>query len=126
MQVAVPEASLLLSCTLLWNPALTHPHLPALEEARDICIYLKPLQYLFEDLENIEFPEVRGQIGPLMHTVCLVWANCRYYCTPPRLIVLLQETCNLLVQQVSRPAVIVYCGNLISGLRDFLIVPVAK
>ncbi|XP_075889814.1 dynein axonemal heavy chain 9 isoform X2 [Nelusetta ayraudi] len=71
----------------------------ALEEARDICIYLKPLQHLFEDMENVEFPEVRGQIGPLMHTVCLVWANCRYYCTPPRLIVLLQETCNLLVQQ---------------------------
>lgn len=76
---------------------------PALEEARDICIYLKPLQHLLEDMENVEFPEVRGQIGPLMHTVCLVWANCRSFCMPPRLIGLLQDICNLLMQQVSRP-----------------------
>uniref|UniRef100_A0A8C4H1B1 Dynein heavy chain 9, axonemal n=1 Tax=Dicentrarchus labrax TaxID=13489 RepID=A0A8C4H1B1_DICLA len=68
-------------------------------EAKDICTYLRPLQRLFEDMENAEFPDVRGQIGPLMHTVCLVWANSRYYNTPARLIVLLQETCNLLIQQ---------------------------
>lgn len=73
---------------------------PALEEAKDICTYLRPLQRLFEDLENVEFPEVKGQIGPLMHVVCLVWSNSRYYNTPARLIVLLQETCNLLIQQV--------------------------
>uniref|UniRef100_A0A7N6A5B3 Dynein, axonemal, heavy chain 9 n=1 Tax=Anabas testudineus TaxID=64144 RepID=A0A7N6A5B3_ANATE len=75
--------------------------LAALEEAEDICTYLRPLQCLFEDIENVEFPDVRRQIAPLMHTVCLVWANSRYYNTPGRLIVLLQETCNLLIQQVS-------------------------
>uniref|UniRef100_A0A6Q2WZ44 Dynein axonemal heavy chain 17 n=1 Tax=Esox lucius TaxID=8010 RepID=A0A6Q2WZ44_ESOLU len=73
--------------------------LAALEEARDICAYLHPLQRLFEDLENMEFPEVKGQIGPLMHVVCLVWSNSGYYNTPARLIVLLQETCSLLIQQ---------------------------
>ncbi|KAM7371234.1 hypothetical protein PAMP_010722 [Pampus punctatissimus] len=73
--------------------------LAALEEAKDICTYLKPLQRLFEDMESAEFSDVRGQIGPLMHIVCLVWANSRYYNTPARLIVLLQETCNLLIQQ---------------------------
>nr|XP_029540762.1 LOW QUALITY PROTEIN: dynein heavy chain 9, axonemal [Oncorhynchus nerka] len=73
--------------------------LAALEEAKDICTYLRPLQRLFEDLENVEFPEVKGQIGPLMHIVCLVWSNSRYYNNPARLIVLLQETCNLLIQQ---------------------------
>uniref|UniRef100_A0A4W6G4C0 Dynein axonemal heavy chain 17 n=1 Tax=Lates calcarifer TaxID=8187 RepID=A0A4W6G4C0_LATCA len=73
--------------------------LAALEEAKDICTYLRPLQRLFEDMESMEFPDVRGQIGPLMHTVCLVWANSRYYNTPARLIVLLQEICNLLIQQ---------------------------
>ncbi|TMS22638.1 hypothetical protein E3U43_012903 [Larimichthys crocea] len=85
-----------------YSPAFTNIQqdvLAALEEAKDICTYLKPLQRLFEDMENTEFPEVRGQIGPLMHTVCLVWANSRYYNTPARLIVLLQETCNLLIQQ---------------------------
>ncbi|XP_029978186.1 dynein axonemal heavy chain 9 [Sphaeramia orbicularis] len=77
----------------------------ALEESEDICIYLKPLERLFEDMENVEFPDVRVQIGPLMHTVCLVWANSRYYNTPARLIVLLQETSNLLIQQA--------CGYLV-------------
>ncbi|CAN9508871.1 unnamed protein product [Ophioblennius macclurei] len=71
----------------------------ALEEAKDICTYLRPLQCFFEDMENVEFNEVGGQIGPLMHTVCLVWAHSRYYGAPARLVVLLQETCNLLVQQ---------------------------
>ena len=72
----------------------------ALEEAQDICTYLRPLQRHFDDLENVEFPEVKGHIAPLMHAVCLVWANSRYYNTPARLIVLLQETCYLLIQQV--------------------------
>lgn len=74
---------------------------PALEEAKDICTYLKPLQRLFEDMENVEFPGFRGQIAPLMHTVCLVWAHSRYYNRPARLIVLLQETCNLFIHQVN-------------------------
>ncbi|XP_076002796.1 dynein axonemal heavy chain 9 [Genypterus blacodes] len=73
--------------------------LAALEEAKDICIHLKPLQHLFEDMENAEFPQVKVQIGPLMHTVCLVWANSRYYNKQARIIILLQEICNLLMQQ---------------------------
>uniref|UniRef100_A0A3B5KZ59 Dynein, axonemal, heavy chain 9 n=1 Tax=Xiphophorus couchianus TaxID=32473 RepID=A0A3B5KZ59_9TELE len=73
--------------------------LAALEEAQDICIYLMPLRRLFEELENTELPGVKGQIKAFMHTVCLVWANSRHYNTPGRLIVLLQETCNLLIQQ---------------------------
>ncbi|KAJ8413756.1 hypothetical protein AAFF_G00082630 [Aldrovandia affinis] len=73
--------------------------LAALEEARDINIYLKPLQRLFEGLESVEFSEIKSQISPLMHTVCLLWANSKYYNTPARIIVLLQEICNLLIQQ---------------------------
>lgn len=95
------ECSTCICSTLSLNWLWACLRLPALEEARDICTYLRPLQRLFEDMENVEFPDVRGQIGPLMHTVCLVWANSRYYNTPARLIVLLQETCNLLIQQVS-------------------------
>lgn len=81
----------------------------ALEEARDICRYLRPLQPLFADLENTEFPDVKAQIRPLMHMVCLVWANSQYYNSPARIIVLLQATCNLFIQQVS-------CSQLLSSL----------
>ncbi|KAF7661538.1 hypothetical protein LDENG_00259550 [Lucifuga dentata] len=71
----------------------------ALEESKDICMYLRPLQSWFEEMENAEFPNVKKQIDPLMHVVCLVWANSKYYNKQARLIVLLQEICNLLIQQ---------------------------
>ncbi|AWP17229.1 putative dynein heavy chain 9 axonemal [Scophthalmus maximus] len=95
-------AKLLEAVESSYSPAFTNMQqdiLAALKEAKDICTYLNPLQRLFEDIESADFPEIRGQIGPLMHTVCLVWANSSYYNTPQRLIVLLQETCNLLIQQ---------------------------
>lgn len=79
---------------------LTFMHHKALEEARDINIFLKPLERHIEDLENTDFSEVKVRFAPLMHTVCLVWANSKYYNTPVRVIVLLQEVCNLLIQQV--------------------------
>lgn len=96
-----------------WTDCCSHLHSPALEEAKDICTYLRPLERLFEDMESAEFPDVRGHIGPLMHTVCLVWANSRYYNTPARLIVLLQETCNLLIQQVNCTVFSLSSGNSI-------------
>uniref|UniRef100_A0A3B3RIQ7 Dynein axonemal heavy chain 17 n=1 Tax=Paramormyrops kingsleyae TaxID=1676925 RepID=A0A3B3RIQ7_9TELE len=71
----------------------------ALEEARDINIHLKPLQQIFQDMESREFNEMKCQIAPLMHTVCLLWAHSKYYNVPVRIIVLLQEICNLLIQQ---------------------------
>ena len=53
-----------------------------------------------EDLESLEFPYVKPRLRPLLHVVCLIWATCESYRCPGRLTVLLQEICNLLVQQV--------------------------
>lgn len=72
----------------------------ALNEAKDINVYLKPMERRLEDLENADFSEVKGKILALMHTVCLIWANSKYYNKPARVIVLLQMICNLLIQQV--------------------------
>lgn len=96
LSTIVPNLDLAVSCPGPWTKFL----LAALEEARDICTYLKPLQPFFEELKNIEFPNVKAQIRPLMHMVGLVWANSRYYNSPARIIVLLQDTCNLLIHQV--------------------------
>ncbi|MGH0142467.1 UNVERIFIED_CONTAM: hypothetical protein FKN15_039347 [Acipenser sinensis] len=71
-----------------------------MNEASNINLHLNHLQRHFEDIENVEFNEAKPMICPLMHMVCLVWANSKYYNTPSRVIVLLQETCNLLVQQL--------------------------
>uniref|UniRef100_A0A8C9SNB8 Dynein axonemal heavy chain 17 n=1 Tax=Scleropages formosus TaxID=113540 RepID=A0A8C9SNB8_SCLFO len=73
--------------------------LAALEEARDINIHLKPLKQIFEDVENMEINEIKSQIAPMMHLVCLLWAKSRFYSSPDRVIVLLQEICNLLICQ---------------------------
>lgn len=73
----------------------------ALHEAQDINMYLKPLRRLFEDLEQAEFDMCAPMLPPLLHTVCLVWANSKYYNTPARIIVLLQEICNMIIEMVS-------------------------
>ncbi|KAL0596811.1 Dynein heavy chain 9, axonemal [Plecturocebus cupreus] len=73
----------------------------ALAEAQDIYVHLKPLQRHLETLENAEFPEVKSRLRPLLHVVCLIWAMCNCYRSPGRLTVLLQEICNLLIQQAS-------------------------
>nr|XP_058139450.1 dynein axonemal heavy chain 9 isoform X3 [Dasypus novemcinctus] len=73
----------------------------ALKEAQDIHAHLMPLHRHLENLENVEFPEVKPRLLPLLHVVCLIWATCRSYRCPGRLTVLLQETCNLLIQQAS-------------------------
>ncbi|KAF6093353.1 dynein axonemal heavy chain 9 [Phyllostomus discolor] len=73
----------------------------ALMEAKDIYAHLMPLYRHLETLESMEFPEVKPWLRPLLHVVCLIWATCKSYCSPGRLTVLLQEICNLLVQQAS-------------------------
>ncbi|XP_045680245.1 dynein axonemal heavy chain 9 isoform X1 [Phyllostomus hastatus] len=73
----------------------------ALMEAKDIYAHLMPLYRHLETLESVEFPEVKPWLRPLLHVVCLIWATCKSYCSPGRLTVLLQEICNLLVQQAS-------------------------
>ncbi|XP_047613273.1 dynein axonemal heavy chain 9 isoform X3 [Phacochoerus africanus] len=73
----------------------------ALTEARDIHTHLVPLQHHLETLESLEFPKVKPRLQPLLHIVCLIWATCESYRCPGRLTVLLQEICNLLVQQAS-------------------------
>ena len=76
----------------------------ALTEAQDINLHLKPLENYFLDLEQAEYdgdPGIDKMLAPLMHVICLVWANSSYYNQPARIVVLLQETCNLLIETVS-------------------------
>ncbi|XP_062965627.1 dynein axonemal heavy chain 9 [Cynocephalus volans] len=73
----------------------------ALTEAQDIHVHLVPLHRHLETLKSVEFPEVKTRLQPLLHVVCLIWATCKFYRSPGRLTVLLQEICNLLIQQAS-------------------------
>ena len=60
---------------------------------------MTPLRHWFEDYEQAEFDESIPLLAPMMHTIALVWANSRYN-TPARIVVLLQEVCNLIIEQV--------------------------
>ena len=51
----------------------------------------------FQGLDAMEFPEIVPLLRPLMHTVCLVYSHSTFYNSPARIIVLMTETCNLLI-----------------------------
>uniref|UniRef100_UPI00398F1A35 dynein axonemal heavy chain 11 n=1 Tax=Pristiophorus japonicus TaxID=55135 RepID=UPI00398F1A35 len=71
----------------------------AVSEAQDIELHLRALKYHLSHLEESNFPEIQPLIAPLFHTICLIWSHSRYYCFPSRIIVLLQEFCNLIINQ---------------------------
>ncbi|XP_053322781.1 dynein axonemal heavy chain 11 [Spea bombifrons] len=71
----------------------------ALCEAEDVDLHLKALKPHIKSLEEAEFPHIQTLIAPLLHTICLIWSHSRFYCVPARIIVLLQEFCNLFIQQ---------------------------
>uniref|UniRef100_A0A8D3BTI9 Dynein axonemal heavy chain 11 n=1 Tax=Scophthalmus maximus TaxID=52904 RepID=A0A8D3BTI9_SCOMX len=68
-------------------------------EAEDIDLYLRPLRRLISSLEERSFPQVDVLLPPLFHTLCLIWSRSQYYCTPKRMVVLLQEFCNLIIDK---------------------------
>ena len=92
-----------------YYPALqnmTKAVIAALEEAQDIYMYLKPLQKHFEEMEEADFLELPNSLVPLFHLICLIWVHCKHYQQPARLIVLLQEISNLMIELVSNS---MYC-----------------
>ncbi|XP_076016721.1 dynein axonemal heavy chain 11 [Genypterus blacodes] len=73
----------------------------ALQEAQDIDLHLQPLGAQLSHLERKGFPHIEPIIPAVFHTVFLIWTNCSSYQRPARIVVLLQELCNLLIQQAS-------------------------
>ncbi|KAM8851125.1 dynein beta chain, ciliary [Spinachia spinachia] len=71
----------------------------AVLEAEDIDLHLRPLRRLISSLEERSFPQVDALLPALFHTLCLLWSRSHYYCTPQRMVVLLQEFCNLIIEK---------------------------
>lgn len=72
----------------------------ALKEAKDIDLYLQPLNAQLAQVETEGFLHMEKYTPTLFHTVFLIWTNCLYYQRPARIVVLLQELCNLFIEQV--------------------------
>jgi dynein heavy chain, axonemal len=74
-----------------------------LAEARDIALHLKPLQRQLSQLEELtDFSEAGVLLRPLLHVICLIWTYSDYYRNTSKLVVLLRQLVNLLVQQAKR------------------------
>ncbi|XP_057571174.1 dynein axonemal heavy chain 17 [Hippopotamus amphibius kiboko] len=69
-----------------------------LKEANDIVLYLKPLQILLEEMEQADFTMLPTFITKVLYTICFIWATSEHYNTPSRIIVILQEFCNQLIE----------------------------
>nr|XP_031541762.1 dynein heavy chain 17, axonemal [Vicugna pacos] len=82
-------------------PALQNVYMnvtEGLKEASDIVLYLKPLQILLEEMEQADFTMLPTFITKVLCTVCFIWATSGHYNTPSRIIVILQEFCNQLIE----------------------------
>uniref|UniRef100_A0A0D9S475 Dynein axonemal heavy chain 17 n=1 Tax=Chlorocebus sabaeus TaxID=60711 RepID=A0A0D9S475_CHLSB len=69
-----------------------------LKEANDIVLYLKPLRILLEEMEQADFTMLPTFIAKVLDTICFIWATSEYYNTPVRIIVILQEFCNQIIE----------------------------
>ncbi|KAM7360514.1 dynein heavy chain at 93AB isoform 2-T2 [Cochliomyia hominivorax] len=74
----------------------------ALAEAKDITMYLNPLRKCVQQLEEMDFAECKPILIPLMHIVCTIWGNSRYYNHSSKITILLRQLCNLLIHQAKR------------------------
>ncbi|XP_035799351.2 dynein axonemal heavy chain 11 [Amphiprion ocellaris] len=73
----------------------------ALQEAQEIDLHLQPLHAQLIQLEKKGFQHMETCIPALFHLLFLIWTNCQSYQRPARIVVLLQELCNLLIEQAS-------------------------
>lgn len=87
-------------CLKTFNLLSIYMVMTAVLEATDIELYLRPLRRLISNLEERSFPKVDALLPALFHTLCLIWSHSNYYCTPQRMVVLLQEFCNLIIDKV--------------------------
>ncbi|NXP60283.1 DYH17 protein, partial [Chloropsis cyanopogon] len=68
-----------------------------LEEANDVSLHLQPLQGLLEELEQMDYSQLRPYVPKVLCTVCLLRANCVHYHSPAHIARVLQETCNFFI-----------------------------
>ncbi|KAM4674546.1 dynein axonemal heavy chain 17-like [Amazona ochrocephala] len=68
-----------------------------LEEAEDISFHLQPLCILLEEMEQADYSKLPPYLDRALCTVRLLRANCRHYSSPTRVVAILQEICNLLI-----------------------------
>ncbi|KAK5889599.1 hypothetical protein CesoFtcFv8_015591 [Champsocephalus esox] len=70
-----------------------------LREAQDVTENLERVQQKLEELQLMEFQQLEANMAAVMEEVQLLWVRSESYCKPCRVVVLLQEVCNLFIQR---------------------------
>ena len=63
-------------------------------------MHLKPLRRQFEAMEECEYLELEKRLPAVYHLICLIWSHSKHYQQPSRLVVLMQEISNLMIELV--------------------------
>ena len=63
-------------------------------------MHLKPLRRQFEAMEECEYLELEKRLPAVYHLICLIWSHSKHYQQPSRLVVLIQEISNLMIELV--------------------------
>jgi len=74
----------------------------SLAEAKEISLYLTPLAKCFKSVEEVDFAEAKPLMATLIHSLGLAWAKCKSYQSSGKLIIMLRQICNLLIQEARR------------------------
>ncbi|XP_040910342.1 dynein heavy chain 17, axonemal-like [Toxotes jaculatrix] len=67
------------------------------KEAEDVTLNLSPLEKKLEEVEQMEYQQLRDNMASVMEEVRLLWIRSEFYCKSFRMVVLLQKICNLFI-----------------------------
>ena len=71
-------------------------------EANDNTRHLKTLERWINKLNEDDFSNLPTLYKPTMHILMLIWKHSTYYNTPTRLVIMIREMCNSIIDQACR------------------------
>ncbi|XP_033341681.2 dynein heavy chain at 93AB [Megalopta genalis] len=74
----------------------------SMAEAKEISLYLSPLARCFKAVEEVEFSEAKPLMATLIHSLGLAWSKSSHYQSSSKVIIMLRQICNLLIQEARR------------------------
>lgn len=74
----------------------------ARDEANDNVKYLQTLEKWIRKLNEDDIENLTPIFKPIMHTLMLIWKHSSHYNTPNRLVVMIREMCNSVIDQSCR------------------------
>ncbi|KAF6216233.1 hypothetical protein GE061_000573 [Apolygus lucorum] len=74
----------------------------AMNEAEEIDRYLQVIVPHITEIQSVPFIEAEPSFMPLVHNIALIWVHCAYFRTSTKLVILLKEICNLLMQEANK------------------------